>query len=146
MSLNSNGSPNNHGHAKWSMIEKPNLWRCDVSRATTWNPQANAIVEWVHQSIWNNMVCTWFANNPNLDKADLYNGLLTTVAFVTRATIHITLDTSPSQLLFGWDAILNMYCGFYCLVLPYLIVSEMIRVVVTTLNSVLLLQALILHT
>jgi len=80
---------------------------CDVNRTTTRNPQANAIVERVHQTI-GNMIRTWFVNDPDLDGKDPYSGLLTAVAFATRATIHTTLDASPSQLVFGRDAILNM--------------------------------------
>ena len=51
---------------------------------------------------------TWFANDPDLDEADPYKGLLTAVAFATRATIHTTLNASPSQLAFGRNAMLNM--------------------------------------
>ena len=83
-----------------------NDYGCDVNRITTRNPQANAIVERVHQTI-GNMIRTWFVNDPDLDEKDPYSGLLTAVAFATRATVHTTMNASPSQLVFGRDAILN---------------------------------------
>jgi hypothetical protein len=80
---------------------------CTVNKITTRNPQANAIVERVHQTI-GNMIRTWFVNDPDLDEKDPYKGLLTAVAFATRATVHTTLNATPSQLVFGRDAILNL--------------------------------------
>ena len=47
------------------------------------------------------MICTWFAKNPDLNEADPRNGLFMAVAFATRATIHMTFEASPSQILFG---------------------------------------------
>ena len=84
-----------------------NDYGCDVNRTTTRNPQANAIVERVHQTI-GNMIRTWFVDDPDLDEKDPYKGLLTAVAFATRATIHTTLNATPSQLVFGRDAMLNL--------------------------------------
>ena len=78
-----------------------------VNRITTRNPQANSIVERVHQTI-GNMIRTWFVDDPDLDGTNPYAGLLSAVAFATRATIHTTLQASPSQLVFGRDAMLNM--------------------------------------
>ena len=43
-----------------------------------------------------------------MDADDPYKGLLAAVAFATRATIHTTLNATPSQLVFGRDAMLNM--------------------------------------
>ena len=54
------------------------------------------------------MIRTWFVNDPDLDKDNPYAGLLAAVAFATRATIHTTLNATPSQLVFGRDAMLNM--------------------------------------
>ena len=84
-----------------------NEYGCDVNRITTRNPQANAIVERVHQTI-GNMIRTWLVDDPELDEKDPFSGLLSAVAFATRATIHTTLDASPSQLVFGRDAMLNI--------------------------------------
>ena len=84
-----------------------NDYGCVINHTTTRNPQANAIVERVHQTI-GNMIRTYLVDNPELDTQDPFKGLLTAVAFATRATVHTTLNASPSQLVFGRDAILNM--------------------------------------
>ena len=80
---------------------------CTVNKITTRNPQANAIVERVHQTI-GNMIRTWFVDDPELDGPGPYTGLLTAVAFATRATMHTTLNATPCQLVFGRDAFLRM--------------------------------------
>ena len=77
-----------------------------VNRITTRNPQANAIIERVHQTI-GNMIRTFFVDDVELDENDPFCGLLSAVGFATRATIHTTLKATPSQLVFGRDAILN---------------------------------------
>lgn len=79
---------------------------CTINLITTRNPQANAIVERVHQTI-GNMIRTWFVDDPDLDSNDPYSGLLAAVGFATRATVHTTLNATPSQLVFGRDAMLN---------------------------------------
>jgi hypothetical protein len=62
------------------------------------NPQANAILERVHQVI-GNMVRTRRANEQN------WTEVLPMVAFAIRATYHTTLKASPAQLVFGRDMI-----------------------------------------
>lgn len=54
------------------------------------------------------MIRTWFVDDPDLDDKNPHAGLLSAVAFATRATIHTTLNATPSQLVFGRDAMLNM--------------------------------------
>ena len=83
-----------------------NDYGCTVNLITTRNPQANAIVERVHQTI-GNMIRTWFVDDPDLDESDPFSGLLAAIAFATRATVHTTLNATPSQLVFGRDAMLN---------------------------------------
>ena len=61
-----------------------------ISRITTRNPQANAIIERVHQTI-GNMIRTFFENDTDLDDSNPFAGLLSAVVFATRATIHTTL-------------------------------------------------------
>ena len=68
-------------------------YSCDVSQITTQNSQANTKDQQVHQTI-GNMIRKWFANDPDLERKDPYNSLLKAVAFATRTTIHMTLDTS----------------------------------------------------
>ena len=74
---------------------------------TTRNPQANSILERIHQTI-GNMIRTFEVHNNQLDEDDPWSGILAAIAFATRATIHTTLQQTPSQLVFGRDAILNI--------------------------------------
>ena len=78
-----------------------------INRITIHNPQANAIFERAHQTI-GNMICTWFVDNTDLDAVNPYSDLLAAVAFAKRATIHTTLNATPSQLVFGPNVMLNM--------------------------------------
>ena len=74
---------------------------------TTRNPQANAIVERAHQTI-HNMIRSHALYDMQPDKAkDLIDGILTAVAFGMRATVHTTSRATPTQLVFGRDAMLN---------------------------------------
>ena len=69
------------------------------------NPQANAIVERVHQTI-GNMIRTFQVQD--LDENDPWAGILSAVAFAVRATVHTTTQATPMQLVFGRDAMLNI--------------------------------------
>jgi len=72
---------------------------------TTRNPQANSMVERVHQTI-ANIIRTVSQND--LDELDPWSGVLAATMFALRATHHTTLQASPMQLVFGRDAILNL--------------------------------------
>ncbi len=72
---------------------------------TTRNPQANAIIERVHQTI-GNIIRTF--NVQAMDQNDPWSGILAATMFAVRATVHTTLQASPMQLVFGRDAILNV--------------------------------------
>ena len=71
------------------------------------NPQANAILERVHQTI-GNMIRTFEVQDMELDESDPWSGILTAVAFAVRSTIHTTTKVTPMQLVFGRDAMLNI--------------------------------------
>jgi hypothetical protein len=74
---------------------------------TTRNPQANAIVEQVHQTI-GNIIRTFELQDNYLDEDDPWKGILSATAFAIRATYHTTLQKSPGQLVFGRDMIFNV--------------------------------------
>ena len=74
---------------------------------TTRNPQANAIIERVHQTI-GNILRTFNVNETVLDKDDPWSGILSATAFAIRNTVHTTLASTPAQLVYGRDSILNI--------------------------------------
>ena len=72
--------------------------------ATTRNPQANSVIERIHQTL-GNIICVY--DYDALDNDDPWSGPLSAAMFALRATYHTTLQASPAQLVFGRDAILN---------------------------------------
>ena len=74
---------------------------------TTRNPQANAIIERVHQVI-ANLVRTFNLEEECMDEDDPWAGILTSAAFAIRSTFHTTLKATPGQLVFGRDMIMNI--------------------------------------
>ena len=71
---------------------------------TTRNPQSNAIIERIHQTI-GNIIRTFDVSN--IVNNNPWSGILATTMFAVRATYHTTLQASPMQLVFGQYAILN---------------------------------------
>ena len=74
---------------------------------TVRNPQANAIVERVHQVI-GNIIRTFELESNYLDEDDPWKGILSATAFAVRSTFHTTLRNTPGQLVFGRDMIFNI--------------------------------------
>jgi transposase InsO family protein len=74
---------------------------------TVRNPQANAIVERIHQVI-ANMIRTFELETNYLDQDDPWKGILSATAFAVRSTYHTTLKKTPGQLVFGRDMIFNI--------------------------------------
>jgi hypothetical protein len=74
---------------------------------TTRNPQANAIVERIHQVI-GNIVRSFELQENYLDEEDPWKGILSATAFAVRSTYHTTLQKTPGQLVFGRDMIFNI--------------------------------------
>jgi hypothetical protein len=74
---------------------------------TVRKPQANAIVERVHQLI-GNIIRTFELENNYLDEDDPWKGILSATAFAIRSTLHTSLKSTPGQLVFGRDMIFNI--------------------------------------
>ena len=74
---------------------------------TVRNPQANAIVERIHQVI-ANMIPTFELEDNYLDENDPWKGILSATAFAIHLKYHTTLQKLPGQLVFGRDMILNI--------------------------------------
>ena len=72
---------------------------------TTRNPQSNATIERIHQTI-GNIIQTFDVSN--IVNNDQWSDILAATMFATRATYHTTLQAYPMQLVFGRDAILNI--------------------------------------
>ena len=88
-----------------SMIE--NDYGIKRKAITTRNPQANSVIERIHQVI-GNIVRTYTVRDAEeLDEENPWDGILSAVMFAIRATYHTTLQATPTQLVFGRDAILN---------------------------------------
>ena len=71
------------------------------------NPQANAIVERIHQNI-ANMVRTFELETNYLDVDNPWKGVLSATAYAIWSTCHTMLKKTPGQLVFGRDMILNI--------------------------------------
>ena len=65
---------------------------------TTRNPQSNAIIERIRQTI-GNIIPTFDVSN--IANNDPWSGILSATIFAVRATYHTTLQASPMQLVFG---------------------------------------------
>ena len=74
---------------------------------TTQNPQANAIVKGVHQTIGNIIRTFELYDNDRIDDDDPWSGILATVMAAVRSTYSTTTQAMPMQLVFGRDAIIN---------------------------------------
>ena len=72
---------------------------------TTRNPQSNAIIERIHQTI-GNIIRTFDVSN--IVNNNPWSGILAATMFAVCATYHTTLLASPMQIVFGQDAILNI--------------------------------------
>ena len=75
---------------------------------TTRNPQANSVIERVHQTIGNMLKTFKLYEIEDWDESDPWSGILSAVMFGIRATYHTTTQASPMQLIYGRDAILNV--------------------------------------
>ena len=77
------------------------------SPASVRNPQANSILERIHQTI-GNVIRTFKFDEKYMDPSDPFSGILAATMFATRATYHTTTRATPTQLVFGRDAIANI--------------------------------------
>ena len=75
---------------------------------TTRNPQANAIVERVHQTVHNMIRVCNLIDNDDFDEDFGFDGCLAAVRRAVNSTVHTTLRATPTQLVFGRDALLNL--------------------------------------
>jgi len=74
---------------------------------TVRNPQANSILERVHQTF-GNIIRTFEVHHSEMTSESPWDGILSATMFALRATYHLTLQATPIQLVFGRDAMLNV--------------------------------------
>jgi len=74
---------------------------------TVRNPQANSILERIHQTL-GNIVRTFEPQDLDMDSDSPWEGILSAAMFALRSTYHTTLQATPMQLVFGRDAFLNV--------------------------------------
>ena len=89
------------------MPNDKNDYGVKVKPVTTRNPQANAIVERVHQTIGNMIRNFELYDNDGIDDDDPWSGILATVMAAVRSTYLTITQATPMQLVFGRDAIIN---------------------------------------
>ena len=70
------------------------------------NPQANSILERIHQVIVN-LVRMFDLQNNYLDEDDPWSGILEATDFAVQSTYYTNPQSIPGQLVFGRDMILN---------------------------------------
>ena len=75
---------------------------------TARNPQANSIVERVHKTIHNMIRGFQIRDKDDLDPEFEFEGILSAVRKAVNSTVHTTLRATPTQLVFGRDAMLNV--------------------------------------
>jgi hypothetical protein len=71
------------------------------------NPQANAVVERLHQVI-GNIIQTFELESNYLDEDDPWKGILSAPTFAVTSTFHTSLQSTPGQFVFGKDMIFNI--------------------------------------
>ena len=64
-------------------------------------------MEKVHQTI-GTIICTFKIQQIDLDNEKPWEGILSSTMFAIRSIVHTNTQHTPSQLVFGRDAILNI--------------------------------------
>jgi preprotein translocase subunit YajC len=90
---------------KWLFAELCENFGLRQKPTTDYNPQANAILERVHQVL-GNQLRTFELEKEELPKENPFEPFLTATAYAIRSTYHTTLQATPGQLVFGRDMIL----------------------------------------
>ena len=82
-----------------------NIYVLKSKPITTMNPHSNSIIERIHKTI-GNIIRTF--DMSNIVNNNPWSGILASAMFAVRATYHTTLQSSPMQLVFGRDYVLNI--------------------------------------
>ena len=71
------------------------------------NPQANAILEIIHQAV-SSMLKTKDIYNITFDEVSLWGEIIASIVYAVLRSYHITLQGTSVQLLFGRDMVLDI--------------------------------------
>ena len=71
-----------------------------LKKSGAWNPQANSIVQRIHQVL-GNMMRTFDLDNADVNEEDLWSEFISSTCYAIRTTHHTTLGASPAELVFG---------------------------------------------
>ena len=95
------------GGSEFKSIFEETIENYGLEKATTtaYNPQANGIIERVHQVL-NDALRTFELEERELDGKDPWTPFLQAACFAIRSTFHTTLGATPAQLVYGRDMIL----------------------------------------
>jgi len=75
---------------------------------TSRNPQANSMIERCHQTLANMIGTQQIRDKHHLDPEFGWSGVLAACRKAMNSTVHTTSHATPSQLVFGCDALLNV--------------------------------------
>ena len=75
---------------------------------TTRNPQANSIIERIHQVVGDMIRTRAIFGRKDLPDDGSWQGVLSAVRQAVRSIVHTTTRATPTQLVFGRDALLNI--------------------------------------
>ena len=83
---------------------------CGINKKliATRNPQANSIVERVHKTVHNMIRTTGIRDKDDVEARFGFSGILSAVRRAVNSTVHTTMRATPTQLVFGRDALLNV--------------------------------------
>ena len=74
----------------------------------TCNPQSNAIIEHIHQVVGDMIWTRDVRGINNIDPDFGWSGILSAIRHAVRSLAHTTTRGTPTQLVFGRDALLNI--------------------------------------
>ena len=75
---------------------------------TSRNPQANAMIERLHKTFHNMLRSAQIKSKKDLDETFGWDGILASIRRAANSTVHTTSRATPTQLVFGRDAMLNV--------------------------------------
>jgi hypothetical protein len=83
-------------------------YRITVKKITTRNLQSNSIIKMIHQVVGNMIHVQNIQDKHDLDEDFGWTGVLSAICQALRSFVHTSTRATPTQLVFGRDALLNI--------------------------------------